>query len=370
MTATASSDRWLLKFSDAAAKSDRLKSSQDHVSLLAAGLFGEAGSVVAELKKSRRDTLAYPIFKERMLEEVGDFLWYYVRLVAAVDRDLLEELRDDITPHSIDTSSSATAFLELASRTGATVEALSQWPDGNIGLLRPRLEAVWEALKQICRDSALSLRDAAEANNRKTSGLWPEVRRRVGLFDEGFPEEEQLPRRLEIEFRELPADGKKSVILRCNGVSIGDRLTDNIQEPDGYRFHDVFHFANAAYLGWSPVVRALLKCKRKSQPRVDEAQDGARAIIIEEAISTIVFAHAKQVRYFAELDHVSLDLLKTLGEFVVGYEVEVVPLWQWEEAILEAYATFRRLRENGGGQVIMDLSMRRLEYKRPGAGPS
>lgn len=60
-----------------------------------------------------------------------------------------------------------------------------------------------------------------------------------------------------------------------------------------YRFHDVFHLAYAAVLGWSPVLRALLKCKRKSHPWLDENQDGARAILIEEGISTFVFNHAK-----------------------------------------------------------------------------
>jgi hypothetical protein len=43
-----------------------------------------------------------------------------------------------------------------------------------------------------------------------------------------------------------------------NGVFIGDPLTDNIRDPDGYRFHDVFHFARAAILHWSPTFRALI----------------------------------------------------------------------------------------------------------------
>ena len=51
----------------------------------------------------------------------------------------------------------------------------------------------------------------------------------------------------------------------------------NIADADGYRYHDIFHIANAVFLGWSPVVRALLRCKRKSQPHIDENEDGARA---------------------------------------------------------------------------------------------
>ena len=33
-------------------------------------------------------------------------------------------------------------------------------------------------------------------------------------------------------------------ILEMNGVVIGDALMDNIADRDGYRFHDVFHFAH------------------------------------------------------------------------------------------------------------------------------
>ncbi len=59
-------------------------------------------------------------------------------------------------------------------------------------------------------------------------------------FDIGFPEYEQLPRQFSIELRERD-NGK--VYLRWNGVFIGDPLTDNIGEEDGFRYHDVIHFA-------------------------------------------------------------------------------------------------------------------------------
>ena len=78
---------------------------------------------------------------------------------------------------------------------------------------------------------------------------------------------------------------------------MGDRLTDNILEPDDYRFHDVFHYAYTAVLGWSPVMRALFKLKRKSQPKIDEAEDGARALLIEEGIATWIFGQAKKLEF-------------------------------------------------------------------------
>ena len=42
---------------------------------------GEVGSVLAEIKKEGRHRDAYPAYRRKLLEEVGDFLWYYIRLV-------------------------------------------------------------------------------------------------------------------------------------------------------------------------------------------------------------------------------------------------------------------------------------------------
>ncbi|MFX5960858.1 pyrophosphatase, partial [Acinetobacter baumannii] len=90
------------------------------------------------------------------------------------------------------------------------------------------------------------------------------------LFDEAFPDEERLPRALTIDiFERTGGNDRRYVVQRCNGIFIGDRLTDNIMKPDDYRFHDAFHYAYAAVLGWSPVTRALFRLKRKSEARVD-----------------------------------------------------------------------------------------------------
>jgi hypothetical protein len=149
-------------------------------------------------------------------------------------------------------------------------------------------------------------------------------------------------------------------LQRSSGIFIGDRVTDNIIEPDDYRFHDVFHYAYAALLGWSPVIRALLRLKRKSESRIDEGQDGARATLIEEGVSTFIFAYAKQLDLFEgqELGDLSFTLLKRVKEFVHGYEAGDCPLWQWEEAILAGYKAFRFLREHRRGRVEFDLEKR------------
>ena len=150
---------------------------------------------------------------------------------------------------------------------------------------------------------------------------------------------------------------RRYVIQRCNGILIGDRLTDNIMTPDDYRFHDVFHYAYAAILGWSPVTRALFRLKRKSDPATDEAQDSARAILIEEGVATYVFGVGKQLRFFEDQANgdLSFTLLKTVRQFVAGYESARCPLWLWEEAILSGNAAFRFLKEKRKGILKIDM---------------
>lgn len=152
------------------------------------------------------------------------------------------------------------------------------------------------------------------------------------------------------------------MVQRCNGLNIGDRLTDNIMRADDYRFHDVFHYSYASVLGWSPVLRSLLRVKRKSRPDVDEGQDGARAILIEEGVSTWVFGKAKQLQLFAEVESrgLAFSLLKSVREFVAGYEPEACPLWLWEEAILQGYRAFRFLKEKRKGRLRLNLVDRTL----------
>jgi hypothetical protein len=151
--------------------------------------------------------------------------------------------------------------------------------------------------------------------------------------------------------------------MQLNGVNIGDRLTDNKTEPDDYRFHDVFHLACAAILGWSPVIRVLLKVKRKSKPNVDENQDGARAQLVEESISTWIFAHARELDYFRSIQTLDYPLLKAVEAQIKGYEVENCPLWLWKKTILDGYRVFRCLRELRKGIVIADLANRSVEFK-------
>ena len=352
---------WLIEYSKSAERTDQLIDKPDHTLLLAVGLFGEAGSVLAELKKKQRETDAYPAYRKRLAEEIGDCLWYLTRLSAVIDPSALKRADKQTQAQSGQSRESWADGVALGVAAGKLLSA-QQTRDGTDP--REGLDPAWDALFNVAEGTGLNLHEAAQRNLRKTQSRWPGKRDFLPLFDEAFPEEEQLPRELDIEFRRVERGNTSAVILRCNGLNFGDRLTDNIGEPDFYRFHDVFHFAYAVYLGWSPVIRALLKCKRKSDPAVDENQDGARARIIEEAVSAIVFSRAKEMDFYYGVDRVDYDLLKAIQEFIQGFEVEIVPLWLWETAILEGYRVFRNLRVHGGGHVTLDINQRLLLYRK------
>ena len=117
-------------------------------------------------------------------------------------------------------------------------------------------------------------------------------------------------------------------------------------------------------LHWSPTFRALIKHKRKSKPKIDEAQDGGRAIVVEEGLTAWIFSRAKQLDFFEDQKKgVSFDMLKTIQEFVSGYEVEACPLKLWEDAILQGYEVFRKVRASNGGIIVGNRADRRVTYK-------
>jgi NTP pyrophosphatase (non-canonical NTP hydrolase) len=353
---------WLQKYAEVAAATDLLTGRPNHPELLATGLMGEAGSILTELKKEQREREAYPAYRHRMNEEIGDFLWYFVRLISTIDKSNFAAYESELSKPSIQHGVDSIAIsLKFAGAVGTVLASIDQGQPKLHGLL---LE-VWRLLCALAQATNTDLEAAADGNIKKIHSRWPEKRVYNELFDGDYPEEEQLPRHLDIEFREIPGTAKKTTLLRCNNLNFGDRLTDNIREGDGYRFHDIFHFSYAVHLGWSPVTRSLLRVKRKSKPEIDEGEDGARAGIIEEAVSAIIFSRAKQLKFFEGINHVDYDLLKMVREYVEGFEVGRLPLWQWETAILDGFRLFRLLRANAGGRIQLDLQAHELRYSAP-----
>lgn len=371
-------------YQDATRCTDRMPPDSLVMPLL--GLFGEIGTLLSELKKKLRDRQAYISYDAAVLEELGDVLWYFSQLASRagltlevlaqrVSRSLTDWDEVDGGPNGTfsdiqgESSPAVIANFEgrlihLAGRAGDLMTDFGAGRlENNRDALSARLVEIFRALIGAAEAANVSLADAANQNLRKIFSRWPLEQRYPELVDEKMPEIERLPRQFSTYFQEHEINGKTYVIQKCHGIIVGDRLTDNKTETDDYRFHDVFHIAFAVYLGWSPVLRALFHLKRKSDPDIDENQDGARAILIEEGVSTFIFGRGNKLNLYEDLDHVDYSLLKAIREFVAGYEVERCALWQWELAILQAFRVFRNLKLHRRGTVKADLIKHTLEFQ-------
>ncbi len=283
----------------------KVESGSDVVPLL--GLASETGELLNEYKKYLRDGSAHERFRERLREEPGDVLWYLADSAARFN------LR------------------------------LSEVANANLEKVRER----WA-----CRDD----------------DGHPTLYGKARVFDEGYPAEERLPRRFVAKFFERSEGGRLHVRVTVSGRQMGQELDDNVREADGYRFHDVFHLACAAVLGWSPVTRRNLKCKRRSIDAIDRNEDGGRATVVEEGISALVFAYAEDHARMKGVISVDYDLLKAIKTMTAKFEVSVCTTGEWEKTILLAYSIWRLVEDHLGGSVVVDLDARSLSFTPPQPG--
>lgn len=217
----------------------------------------------------------------------------------------------------------------------------------------------------IATQNDLSLDDIAEQNLAKIHDRFlvddPSTYKD---FDLDYPADERFPDEFEIEFVTYNEGGKNKLkmIDKRDNTPIGDPLTDNTYDDDGYRFHDIFHFGYLAVLGWSPVLRKLLKKKRKSKPEIDENEDGARSQITEELVSLFIYHHALDHDLLKYSDSVDSGIIKKVKNLVMKTEVSECSGKQWEKAILNSYKIFNELKANNGGRVMVSKKNRSLIY--------
>lgn len=342
------------------------------------GLYGEVGSVMATSKKHHREQEAYLGFRNAVVEEFGDVLWYFAaigrRLNLPIDAIFAKVSESSTLEAGVVASDLAEWPLAVASRVtpapaldpallklGADAAALLSISTGSATNAESLMHTFAASYLCALQASGMTFGEIAYHNAAKTRGrfLEPEASE-LPRFDDTFDEDERIPARFEIRITQRKS-GKS--YLQWKGVFLGDPLTDNIRDPDGYRFHDVFHLAHAAVLHWSPVFRALIKHKRKSDPVTDEAQDSGRAIVVEEGLTAWIFSQAKQTGFFSGRNRISFDMLKAVQQFVAGYEVEQCPLNLWESAILQGYKAFLLVREQEGGILIGDRYERTLVFQ-------
>lgn len=356
------------------------------------GLFGEAGSLLSVAKKKQRDSRSYFGYTRHVVEELGDVLWYLavvahrggIRLSdiakslhntshakrrtksgKALGFRALQGRRATASPRQRPTKSFEQTLLSLAGDVGAVLASNKAGNfTNNRDALVGSLVSVTRSLVKAADEAGVTLEQAARKNLEKISDRWPLKREYPRPFDEAkrISLHERLPTHLTIDMMERRIGKQRFVFQQYKGLNIGDRLTDNAAEQDDYRFHDVFHYAYCAVLTWSPVVRALLRLKRKSRPKLDEVEDGARANLTEEGISAWIFKQAEELSFFAGIKRgeLSFDILKTVHEFADGYEPHKCPLWLWEDAILQGYAAFRFLKKHRRARVHIDMVNRKL----------
>lgn len=267
------------------------------------GLAGEVGTLLAGYKKFLRDGEAYELFTDNVGEEVGDLLWY---------------------------------------------------------------------LANVAEKWGLSLDQLAAANLNKTTDRWPKAgaraskRKPADLFDHETVRAQRLPRTFTVDLYPVGRDRgpEERIEVRYRGRAVGSRLGDNTYDASGYRFHDIFHLANAAILGWSPVARAqLFGCKRRGNEIVNEVEDGGRAIVIEEGMVAFLFEHARHHHWFEDVNSLDYDILKTIRVMTAGLEVKHRPLWEVEQAVLQGFAVWRQAHDANGGRVIGDLYRRSITFQ-------
>jgi len=231
-------------------------------------------------------------------------------------------------------------------------------------------------LSTIATSFQLSMATIAADNIAFNDRRWPVGHDEIGdlfpvSFDSSFPESERIPNALLAEFRVEQVSELEVVSVHLydgpdpggTSVPFGDPIDSNSWDnDDNYHFHDVYHFAFVAYLGWSPVVRKLLKRKRKSEPDTDRIEDGARARDTEEAITSFIYNYLKRQNLIHTSEHVDTTLLTSIRMLCRDLEVKKRFERDWEQAIVAGASAERELVENKGGWIVANRISRTVKF--------
>ena len=286
------------------------------VSLL--GLGGEVGDLQTSQKKRVRDGVTPSSAHETDTEAVGDILWYLAVTAARLGVDL---------------DQAAAANLEKIAGRWAPTDSVYPSPD----MPQPPVGGIVS-----------------------TAPALDEAR----IFDADHLPEHRLPRQFRIVIAPDPfLPGRVRMVW--NQKKFGDPLSDNVSEADWYRYHDAFHLAYAAVLGWSPVFRSLGHLKRRDNPAVDEVEDGGRAIAIEEGLAAFLFEEGRLNDWFKHGQTVSGEALTLCRRLTAQLEARVVTQLEWERAILTGFQCWRELVMRESAALVGDLDARTLVVDEP-----
>lgn len=262
-------------------------------------------------------------------------------------------------------------LLGLAGEAGELLsEYKKQIRDGKAHILFPsRVEEelgdiLWY-VANLATKFGMTLEQVAHSNLKKTQDRWGASQSAAQPLDATDLEPERFPRHFVVELAEVLVEGDLKIRGYVDGKPLGNDLTDNAYDPDGYRFHDVFHLGYVAVLGWSPVVRKLMGRKRRKDKLRDEVEDGGRAQVVDEGIAALVFEYARQHHWLATVEDLDYHLLRTIKGITSHLEVRDKAMKEWQEAILAGFSVWRQVRDANGGRIDVDLDAKSLRFLGP-----
>ena len=289
------------------------------------GLASETGSILNVYRKYLRDGVDLAANREFLEEELGDLLWYTAAVATAFGLDLGEIAAENLR------------------------RTQDRYPARSLPETLPTLpvfDATYSGQERFPRRLVFSLAEHGLASGRKAVTLTL-----VSAEPNAFPD------------GPVHREGGRTIGYEVGGP-VGDPLTDNSRRTDAYRYHDAIHLGFMAVLNWSPTMRAVLRVKRKSDPVVDECEDGARAIFAEEGLAAVLSRLAIRRTAFLSETSVDGDVIDIAKAAAVDLEVEALPVWLWRSAIHQGFRAMSQLAANEGGYLVADLGQRTLTYQK------
>lgn len=278
----------------------------------------------------------------------------------------IDALKTDRTNQAGVEAAQLVPLLGLAGEAGQLLSEYKKWlRDGPshvrfVDRVQEELGDILWYVSNVASKYGLELEDIAAANLTKTRARFGDTQGITLSVSDN--DAERFPDRFTLAFKER-ADGNKIIVrVYFNGEQIGAELTDNALGDDGYRFHDVFHAAFVAVLGWSPVLRKLLGRKRRSAAKVDEVEDGGRAAVIEEGMAALIFDYGRNHNFLDGAGGVDEALLKALRSMSSHLEVASLPEALWQSAIMQGFAVWRQVVAGKGGVIEVDRAAQTLYY--------
>lgn len=153
-----------------------------------------------------------------------------------------------------------------------------------------------------------------------------------------------------VEFREIETTiGAKAVQLWRDGVPLTEPLSDQPEIPEGYRFVDVFHFAHAVVLDWSPNTDLLLGGGGKAPELRSE-------VGVENAISVLTLTHAAlSGPGLAAAEILDPELVAGVMQ-LAGRGAPRFTVHQWESAVACGISAWRHLLFCGWRCIELDFA--------------